>query len=67
MPLIHTLFICSKYFKINIFGFKMILKEDLEKKIIEIPPCEKPFSENLFDFIVLYFIEKGFCKKLQIQ
>ena len=45
----------------------MIVKEDLEKQNLEIPLYEKPFSENLFDFIVLYFIEKGFCKKLQIQ
>ena len=65
MPLIHTLFICSKYFKINIFCSKMI--GDLEKNIFEIPLREKPFLENIFDFIVLYLIKKGFCKELQIQ
>ena len=41
MPLIHTSFVCSKC-------SKMILKEDLEKKVFGIPPWAKPFSENLF-------------------
>ena len=48
MPLIHTSFVCSKCFKINIFASKMIVKDDLEKKVFEIPLWAKPFSENLF-------------------
>ena len=32
------------------------------KNIFEIPPCAKPFSENLF-----YFIEVDLCSKVQIQ
>ena len=37
----------------NIFGLKMMMKSGL-KKFFDIPPCTKPFLENLF-----YFIERG--------
>jgi hypothetical protein len=39
--------------KINIFGLKMMVKTEKwsRKNIYEIPPCAKPFSENLFYFI----------------
>ena len=45
--------------KINIFGLKMMAKSGLEKNIFEIPPCAKPFSENLF-----YFIERWISGKI---
>jgi hypothetical protein len=32
----------------DIFVLKMMMKSGLEKKYVEIPPCAKPFLENLF-------------------
>ena len=45
--------------KINIFGLKMMMKSGLEKTIFEIPPCAKPFLENLFYFIERWILDKA--------
>ena len=37
----------------NIFVLKMMMKSGLEKNYFEIPPCAKPFLENLFFFLKL--------------
>ena len=38
----------------NIFVLKVMMKSGLEMIILKIPPCAKPFLENLF-----YFIARG--------
>ena len=62
MPLIHTSFICSKCFKLNIFGSNVKVKEDVEKKILKSLRAQSLFRKSFFNFI-----GKGFCKKLKIQ
>jgi hypothetical protein len=53
---------CTNTSYARIFGLKLFLRTDGEKwsrkNTFEIPPCAKPFSENLF-----YFIERWIFAK----
>ena len=62
-PLIQLWCARSKWNMDLIFVLKMMMKSGLEKNHFEIPPCTKPFLENLFYFIC---IRGDFCIKLQI-
>ena len=61
-PLIQLWCARSKWNMDLIFVLKMMMKSGLEKNHFEIPPCTKPFLENLFYFIC---IRGDFCIKLQ--